>query len=457
MKKILISCFLIAITAFSSHAGEFKFHAEMAHHWEAGHGGDYYGKGLMDSSDFIALTRIRFGMTFEKEKDLYSYLLFQVGPYEWQNDFDQNENSRADLRIRLAYLNWRVPNTKLNITSGFHELKLPGFMGGGTYFGEPGSVASPGKMFGITANYEINENINLVSFWGSSNNLQGFVFLTKPQKTDPQKSGHGNVFASYAKFDYETFRIHPWAMYVHVDKDVYGFGLVPLGEGDAYEGYYAGVSMEYKAFDPLFFQFDGLYNKSVLKNTENTAWDAYYLAGTIGYKTNNGLLKLIGWYSSGDKEVTGFAKNSTPLGLKPKGKLGRPVFFGSQMFQTSLVFGDTFLDNTLAGQRSYNIDGTYGVLLELTRASFFHKSVEHTLRVAHVGGTNEIANPLFPSNIKYLGTKDKLYEIDFNSYWWLSKTRVIGLELGAVKSDYDRAADYDKYTYRVGTTLYFMF
>ncbi len=472
IKKLLLGLMTSAtlLTPLNLQAGDFKASAEFTNHFEIGNASPLFQKGsLANDESFAATMRYRLGFTYTSESEnLKAHLLLQVGPYIWGRGQTWNgapisqgslDSEITDIRLRLGYLDWTVPNTELKFRMGYQTLRLPGFVGNSPITGESGSMTYHNRSAGISFEYPLNDNIELSGFWTRGSDQNGFIYFNDSRvKTLGDTNNTGDLYAAVVDFNYEKFRIIPWFMYADVGRNVQNFGFLPLGNDDDFKAYYMGASMEF-LHENWRFAFDGVYAVSTLEDSQRKeTFDGYSLAALLSYRTKNGVPALKAWYSSGDKNVTGFEKLDSGVSgfrAQPIGDLGRPSSIMSFYMPTTMFYGEQIQDNGLSCYRGYNPDGTWGVALEWGQFSFL-KNLSHTARVAYIGGSNEIINDAIPASVQYMGTDDRLWEFNLNNYMWFTKNMLATVELGTILPDF-QGTNEDDPVYRATLSFIFFF
>lgn len=468
---LLVCCSLLSVN--KADAREFIASGDFTNHFEAGDASQLFMRPGFTKSDehFKATMRYRLGFTYKENENLSAHFLLQIGASLYGESQLQDgtpvtpfgkDGEITRTRLRLGYLDWTFPNTDLKIRMGYHQMDLPGFVGQSPLQPGDANIILGARANGVSFGYRINENINLSGFWGMGNNLNGFVDFDRPAPKSLGPTGDtGTLYATILKFDYDTFRVYPWLMHASVGKNVNSFGMLPLGNDDDFTGYYMGASFEYTGIESWKFAFDGVYSISKLEDNEKTQnFDGYFMGAKVAYYAKNGVPALKAWYSSGDKNVTGFeapAKGVNGLRLQPKGDLGRPSSIVSFFMPTSMFYGDQIQDNGFSSYRSYNPDGTWGIAAEVSQFTII-KKFQHTARVAYIGGSNEIINDAIKPSVMYMGTDDRLVEFNFNTYHWIYKNFLATLELGAIIPDFaDATSEDDAINYRSALSFMYFF
>ncbi len=429
MKKLttlLLAAGLVVSSFTGAQAGEFKPNLQFAEEFT-------YGDSGKDSPEnFNAATRIRFGFDYVASEDLSATILFQYR-HAWgtdtKGDFTadptMNEGDGANhFRMRLAYIDWTIPGTDIKARMGRQPLVAPSYAFG--------SAILDGRGDGISLTSAINDNINVGFTWArlDSSDANGESFDSEDD---------ADAVMLNAEFAYDGFKVAPWVMYAHADKEgletVKPEGSILFGrDNHAADAFVIGASAELNMFDPFVFALDALYSNAKLHNMPAGAedsFDGFYVAAKASYKFSNGTAGFGGWYSTGNDEE---AKNDNGFVLLD------PAFGAS-----TILFGDNIIGvdgyNTL-----FNNDspfGTWGLIAEYAGFSFL-ENLSHTARVVYVQGTNDkdADRDLFMTPTE----DDSFVEVDFNSTYQIYKNFSATLELGYVfvdQSNLDGADEQD--------------
>ena len=437
MKKlttlVLAAGLLVSSFAGSASAGEFKPVLQFAEEFTYGDAGSF------GPENFNATTRIRFGFDYVASEDLSATILFQYGGTQW-GDYDNNfkRDPDANLRMRLAYIDWTIPSTDVKVRMGRHALVAPSYAFG--------SAILDGRGDGITISSAVNDNINV-----------GFTWARVDSKTEKNKwaneytlnnDNDADLVMLGAEFAYDGFKVAPWLMYAHFDRnaiDATGYkGAFPtksdLGLAPESDSFVIGASAELNMFDPFVFAIDALYSSTTYHNINTLAnpfaedsYDGFYVGAKASYKFDNGTASLGAWYATGnDVDETGFSANDNGFVLLDGGFSASTILFDGNMVG---VDGYTNLANGGADSPF----GTWGIIAEYANFSFL-ENLSHSARVLYVEGTNEnTINGNVRAGAKgfYLTEDDSVIEIDFDSTYQIYKNLSATLQLGYAIFDQD--------------------
>ncbi len=416
MKKlttlVLAAGLVVSAFAGSASAGEFKPVLQFAEEFSYGDAGSND-----DLENFNAVTRIRFGFDYVASEDLSATILFQYGGYHWGTD-EPNDDGEAKLKMRLAYIDWTLPNTDVKVRMGRQAVVAPSYA-----FGSP---VLDSRADAISINGNVNENISL-----------GLAWMRADRNTrDYADYGFDTTDALMlnAEFAYDGFKVAPWAVYAHkqhgADSGITQYLNIDGVNADA-DLYIIGASAELNMFDPFVFAVDALYNNVKYHNMAPLAedsYDAFYVAAKASYKLSNGVASLGGWYSTGND----WENNDNGFVVLDGGFSASSV-----LFDGNIVGSDPYT-NVLGSDSPF---GTWGVIAEYAGFSFL-ENLSHTARVLYIEGTNENApGKLLAHDIADgLTEDDSAVEIDFDTTYQIYKNLSATLQLGYVFFDQSNLA-----------------
>lgn len=449
MKKLttLILAAGLVVSSAAGHAGaaEFKPFAQFAEEFIYGSAGKAHNTGspsnpsysLGGQENFNAATRIRFGFDYVASEDLSATMLFQYGHTNWgannNNDFtsDPEVTGGTDhFRMRLAYIDWMIPTTDINVRMGRQPVVAPSYAFG--------SAMLDGRGDAVSITGAVNDNIGLGLTWLRIDSKDG-GFKAKDD-TD--------ALLLSSEFAFDGVKVAPWAMYAHKQAKA-GLPTYPVFLNNnkyALDAYILGASAELSMFDPFIFAVDALYTHSRLddqakKVASDHDFNAFYVGARASYKLDNGTASLGGWYASGS-EINFKSGNPQKIHARPFVLLEGGFSASTILFGDNIVGADSY--NTLTGDSPF---GTWGLLAEYADFSFI-ENLSHTARVVYVQGTNDIKQDgkktsmginAFDNGL--LTSKDHLVEVDFNSTYQIYKNLSATLELGYVFVNQNSLAD----------------
>ncbi len=384
---------------------------------------------------FAARQRVFLQLDAVASESLSGSLMLFIGPQKW-GFAGQGGALGADgnmVKIRQAYLDWAIPDTKITTTMGIHNFAMPYAAGGSAVFDLRGAT--------VAANIPFSDNIGLTAMW-----FQPFNDNYNPANGYRDGSDPANyldnmdLFSLSLPVNYDGFSITPWLMYGmrgrntgrfadYVNNDLAdgapaitlspwlnaqsgGGGMNVASYGGTGKTYgsmlWAGLPFKITALEPLNIEVDlnygfveemGRFDVMVRNNSDDirrgsTQRQGWLAKTLVEYRLDWGAPGVFAWYGSGDDGNIANGSERMP-------SLCPYVFMTSFMGDGNLAWGpaNNYLD------QNDSLAGTWGIGFQLRDVSFLEK-LDHTFRVAWWGGTNS------PSMVKYM---DSAYAWDSTS------------------------------------------
>lgn len=214
MKKFariaLTACLLLGIAA-QANAVDFKIKGRWISLFDYGQNGNMtggngstgYAKGF---DNFEALQRWRIQLDAVASENLSGTVHFEIGKHRWgqASTGGQLGSDSNMVRLKHAYIDWRVPETDLKLRMGIQAINLPGFATDSQVMGS--------DVAGITASYTFNDNVGLTAFWARAYNDN---FLGSDDDAPNNKQNfmdNVDFFGLVLPLTFEGARITPWVM-----------------------------------------------------------------------------------------------------------------------------------------------------------------------------------------------------------------------------------------------------
>lgn len=503
MKKTYISLLLLLVLVFMPfevHAIEFAIKGQwnmafglgdtsLVHSYRNDAGARHKGASR---DDFVARQRLLLQLDAKASESLSGSIMLHIGPQKWGNaGLGGSLGTDGQMvKIRQAYLDWMVPNTRIHTRMGLQNFALPNAAGGSAVFALRGAA--------INTHVDFTDNVGLTALW----------FRPFNDNFDPENPGYSpytgtdganfldniDVFSLMLPLNFDGISLTPWVMYGMQGRNAGNFtayrmtkfpdgspattltpflgalggrggmNVIRLGHtGKTYGSlFWAGLPIKITALEPWNIEFDvnygfveemGKFDASVQNNpsdirtgsTQRQGWLAKML---VEYAMDWGTPGLFAWYASGDDGSISNGSERMPS-LCPYTKLT------SFMGDGNLGWGadGSFMD------LGVSMAGTWGVGLQLRDMSFV-ENLTHTFRAAYWGGTNS------PSMVKYmdsayawtsasnlfdgpyLTTNDGLLEFNLVNIYKMYENLDINLELGYIANFMDKGTwqkDYMKW------------
>lgn len=439
-------------------------------------GNNKYKKNTTDQ--FSAVQRVRLQLDAVASESLSGTVFFEIGNTHW----GQNSSGGAlgadqkIIKLKRAYIDWMIPETTMKVRMGIQGITLPNVAGG--------SAIMDTDAAGITANYEINDNISVTAMWVRpiNDNWDGKKYyngvLDYDRPTQANYLDNIDLFSIMVPMNFDGFNITPWAMYGTKGANamdniedfngrptnIFGtpdgnlnYSLYPYpginnrsyigGTNKTYGSmFWAGLPFAITAFDPLNIEVDlnygyveemgryeatkAYYMQSKRASTKREGWLAKAL---IEYKMDWGVPGIFGWYGSGD--------NGNPK----DGSERMPSIVPMGTFTSFLGDGNM---GWWLNDFCLDYSGTWGIGLQIRDMSFI-ENLDHTFRVAYWGGTNNSGMVKYMNNAyswndgwgsntgPYLTTNDGLLEFNLVNNYKMYENFDVNLELGYVANFMD--------------------
>ncbi|MBR6673357.1 MAG: outer membrane homotrimeric porin, partial [Mailhella sp.] len=346
----------------------------------------------------------------------------------------------ANVTTRLAYLDWYVPNTEIHVRMGQQPFALPAYVAGSPILDDPAA--------GVAITSPVTDWLDLTGFW-----IRAVSDQSKTSTGEYEyDSADVDLFGLVADMRFDAFRLTPWGIVGHGGKDfadvknagntasgvlpfngmnrLYRENGVLMSEHDTSSStiWFAGISGEYKPFDPLRLALD-FYYSATDNSHASTERDGWYVAGLAEYKLPWFVPAIVAWYATGD-DSNASNGSEQPLTLSGGFDPGARAYFDGRFSIANTI------DKCDAG-------GTWGVSAQINKVSFLH-DLHHDFAVTYFQGTNSKKMPEVinrnggeVSPADYLTRGDSIIEVDFNSTYQIYKNLVAVLELSYLFQDID--------------------
>ena len=168
MKKIatlLLAAGLLFSAAGMAQAIDFKIRGQWIMAFDYGeHGAFTGGNGMTgykkgNEDNFEARQRLRLQLDAVASENLSGSVIFEMGDQIWGQSATGGALG-ADgtvVEVKNAWLDWMVPDTDIKVRMGLQGFFLPSMTTGSQVWGDDAA--------GITASWQINENVALTAFW----------------------------------------------------------------------------------------------------------------------------------------------------------------------------------------------------------------------------------------------------------------------------------------------------
>ena len=356
-----------------------------------GNGMTGYKKGNEDN--FEARQRLRLQLDAVASENLSGSVIFEMGDQIWGQSATGGALG-ADgtvVEVKNAWLDWMVPDTDIKVRMGLQGFFLPSMTTGSQVWGDDAA--------GITASWQINENVALTALWARlyNDNFQGYG----DDGLRKNYMDNVDVAALLLPLTFDGFRLTPWAMYAGIGpnslnadhandwKNVgvsgiqYLAGMLPAGGAshnsrmDLYgNAFWAGLTGELTLPDPWRVAWD--LNYGSVSYDDTSANRAGWLASLL-VEYDLGWTKpgIYGWYASGDDDDRGNGSERMPYlsVANVHNAWSHYAFNGNEYISREGAVGN-------------GMTGTWGVGLQLRDVNVI-EDLYQTFRVNLIGSTND--------------------------------------------------------------------
>ncbi len=457
MKKLavlLIASGLLLGASTSANAIDFKMKGRWVMAFDYGKNGNFSGGhgqtgfGKSGEDEFEARQRVRIQMDAVASESLKGQLYFEIGKTIW-GQAKEGGALGADgktIKVRRAFIDWKVPETDLKVRMGLQGLELPSYAVGTSQVFRDDVAA-------VTLSYRFNENVALTAFWARPYNDN---YGTVEDGTGKRLGTNGTAYfmdnvdmgALVLPLTFDGFKVTPWFAMAGIgpnalagtkdgDKTVNGgltsssvswkstlSGMLPAWGVVSNDGktkysdiwkdkyataWWAGLTADVTYWDPFRIAFDfaagGVnYGKSRMNRA------GWFAAMLFEYKLDWGIPGLYGWYSSGDNKDLGDGSERLPY-----------LSLGNGVNGFSSFAWDGNPDIARESIMGHSMAGTWGIGARLKDVSFL-EDLKHTFRINYIGGTNKHGllkklrkgGTVFQPNKQTVGVED-LYLTDLDS------------------------------------------
>ncbi len=386
------------------------------------------------NGDFNVFQRFRTQFDFIANENLKGVLATEIGStadeQRWGGQNYRFHDRFNGINVRRAYIDFKIPGTKIANRIGYQGINLPAAYGGG-------SLILDDEVAGVFTTIPVIDEVSVVA---------GYARLYDFDNTD-SVSGTSNTSvdagALIVPVKLDGFKFAPFFMYAYAG----GAAMQDIGvgtngssrlvrgltsQGSNLEGrkvYWGGTSFEMTYFDPIKVMADVNYgNASGVGDVDDrSGWLVDLAVDYTGFDFMTPEL-FFAWTSGEDDDSSNGSERMPML-------TGRNWGVGSFFFN-----GDSLIEGTPNGTTDARQLGFWAVGLQLKDISFIEK-LKHTFIVMYAQGTNDKDLVTTGSNYYSYGytltDKDHIWEVDLNSSYKLYDELTLTFDLGYINNGYD--------------------
>ncbi|HDQ39590.1 MAG TPA: hypothetical protein ENN39_00970 [Desulfonatronum sp.] len=360
--------------------------------------------GDTKEDNFFAMQRARTIFEFIASENLKAVLQFEIGNTRWGGPGGGALNTDGtNVKTKHAYLQFKLPNTEVDIKAGLQGVALPSTMG---------SHILSADVAAFVASIPFNDMLGLTLGWARPYDLE----TVNPDDPTEKWDDEVDVFMAILPVSLDGVSLKPFVAYSRWGKDF-------TGSGKNANMWHGGLNFAVTMLDPIAIKGD--FNYGTVKWATGYKQNGWIADLAVEYKMDMVTPQIFGFYESGEKSNSTDSKRMPVIGTDG-GAFGPGVALGQQ---TTFGGGDSFVRSLLGGyQNLEGAIGAWGIGAALRNITFM-EDLSHNLVAYYAKGTN--ANEYWGLMTK----KDKLWEVDFNTKYQMYENLALVLELAYAKVD----------------------
>jgi hypothetical protein len=448
MKRLVLLATLLAFVlgmAASAHAVTMKASGQYIIEFLVSDNFDLNEKANTSSDrngDFNVFQRFRTQFDFIANENLKGVLATEIGStadeQRWGGQNYRFHDRFNGINVRRAYVDFKIPGTKIANRVGYQGINLPAAYGGG-------SLILDDEVAGVFTTIPVIDEVSVVA---------GYARLYDYDNTDnPSGTSNSSVDAAtlIVPVKLDGFKFAPFFMYAYAGgaavndlatdtsysnsarrmiRGLTGPGAPTINGRNAYWG---GTSFEMTYFDPIKVMADVNYGSaSGTHNLDSEDRSGWMFDLAVDYTGLDFMTpELFFAYTSREDDKTSNGSERMPM------LTARNWGVGSFFFN-----GDTLIEGTPNGTTDARNLGFWAVGLQLKDISFIDQ-LKHTFIVMYAQGTNDkdlvgVAGSNYYSYGYTLTEKDHIWEVDLNTSYKLYDELTLSFDLGYINNGYDK-------------------
>jgi len=450
LKQLVMAAALVMLLAGGAQAADVK---ASGYWWMEGISRQNWNFNKGKDDNFAIEEKLRTAFVFTANENLRGVLDTQIGTNNWGNGLYQIGSGRTavtdagsrdagggNIMLRKAYIEFKVPNTKANVSAGFQTVTLPAAFGGG-------SAIFDDQVASLVLSTPLTKDVSLLAGYARpyDNNTSGSTATVNGAGTSADM-----VFAA-VPVNFGDFSITPFAMFAYAGSQagadgtsggskMLGFAGPNSSYTDGVRGYWGGAAFSMSPTDlPIKVMADFNYGKATYTNYFNNTRDGGRSGWLADFAVDYTALSMMTpeaffTYSSGETGQDPNKSGRMPVVGVPQNWTVGSFFFGERLELTGSM-------NNPAGY-TVNTLGYWAAGISLKDITFVDK-LSHTINILYARGTNSVDylnNSLNLNSVNYAGfltERDSLWEFDLNTRYKIYDELTGYLYLGYIKSNFD--------------------
>lgn len=383
---------------------------------------------------FQAVQRVRTTFEFIANENLKGVVRFHTGDVRWGGNEDRGGldiGNRLDWNYDMAYLDFLIPNTQVNIKAGLQPVTLPGSLG---------SHILADNVWGVVGSTQFNDMVGLTFGWARLADFEdGGVDTTTAGggATDSKNKDEVDMFMAIVPVTMDGMQFNPFLAYARAGKNAFNDDGAADYTDTNYTSsnlFWAGLNFTVDMFDPITVMGDfnygtqGKFYDDGGANSKSGQTAGWIAALAVQYQMDMFTPMIYGLYESGESRSS--------AGNDSKGKV-MPTLSGDLWGVSSFGFSGSQLRGNvkdrigaLDNNEPFGPSGKMALGLKLKDISFMDK-LTHTFNVAYYRGTNH------KDNIGSLTKKDYAWELNFDTQYQVYESLAAIVELGYMNVNLD--------------------
>lgn len=341
--------------------------------------------GTQTEERFEIMQRLRLRTDFTASENVKFRLGLRIDDENWGHGYLTAANPQSAVQVYLAYLQFKWPDTNIEITAGYQPLSAPSseaFCDSIVLAADDGDQASAALFVKIPV---IEDKVTLEAAFARL-----LAAYQTYENTTTDIDGNFDIYRVAVPISVDGFDITPWGLF-----GVYGKASDPdalfdtgLRSGGSYLGatayrynqnamWWTGLAANISAVDPVKIYFDAVYGDAGSGDSARNRRRGYFFDAAVTYTGLDWMVPgIYGWLGSGEDSSLSNGSERLPV-IMPK--------WGAA---TSFLFD---CDQDFANN-SMGIDptGTIGAALAFKDISFIEK-LSSRVSVAVIAGRNSVS------------------------------------------------------------------